>query len=466
MEMSAVDQMRLFFEPRSLAILGVSRKTGAGSFNILEILQNYGFQGKIFPINPNAQEILGLRCFPTVGTVPENIDLAIISLDRDRVLSAVEACLKVGIKAIIIISQGFADVGGEGKLLQDRIRGMAREKGARIVGPNTIGLVNNFHNFNTSFLPFDKAFSPLSIICQSGIFVVGFPNITGSFGKAIDLGNTCDVDFSDALEYYADDHQTKIIALHIEGLNDGSKFIQTVRKISLKKPILAIKTGRTEIGAQKAASHSGSMAGKDFLYDAAFKQSGIIRVNDIEELNDLAKGFARLPLPKGDRIGILTYSGGGGILAIDKAIELHLQLAKLSPATKQKLSSLIPPWFSLGNPLDIWPSAMQHGLQPMFKTYLWALLEDEGVDAVLSIFLSPELPNQECLDVSDILIEAAEKFPNKPIVAWPYGKNLNELIRKFESAGKVMALSSPDRAINLLSALYERCRFLQKRGVP
>jgi acetyltransferase len=190
--MTTVEQMKLFFEPNSVGILGASRKTGPGAFNIVECLQAYGYQGKILPINPNAQEILGIRCYPSIEKVRDKIELAVISLDRNQVLSSTEACLNAGIKAVIIISQGLTDVGGEGKVLQDKIRDMARAKGTMIVGPNTMGLFNNFHNFTTSSIPLVKFHSPVSTICQSGIFITGFYTFTGPVGKAIDLGNTCD----------------------------------------------------------------------------------------------------------------------------------------------------------------------------------------------------------------------------------------------------------------------------------
>ena len=209
--MTTTDQMKLFFEPKSVAILGVSRKTGSGSFNIVECLQLYGYQGKVYPVNPNAQEILNIRCHPSVEDIREPIDLAVISLDRNQVLPAVESCVNAGIKAIVVISQGLADVGKEGKVLQNKIRDAARAKGARIVGPNTMGVVNNFHNFTTSSIPLVKTHSSVSIICQSGIFITGFYSFTGPIGKAIDIGNTCDVDFADVLEYYASDLETQII---------------------------------------------------------------------------------------------------------------------------------------------------------------------------------------------------------------------------------------------------------------
>lgn len=462
--MTVIDQMKLFFEPRSVAIIGVSRKSGLGSFNILESLQAYGYSGKVFPINPHAREILGFRCYSAVENIREGIDLAVISLDRDQILSSVEDCLKAGIKAIIIISQGLADIGKEGKILQDAIRDRARAKGARIVGPNTMGVVNNFHDFTTSFIPLAKSPSPLSTICQSGIFFVGSYSLTGPFGKAIDLGNTCDVDFADVLQYYAADEKIKVIVLHIEGIEDGRKFFETARQVTPRKPILALKTGRTEVGAQKAASHSGSMAGKDFLYTSACKQSGMIRARDVGELNDLIRGLLHLPLPKGDRIGVLTYTGGGGIIAVDRMMDQNLPLPQLSPETMSKLSSLIPPWLPLGNPVDVWPSVMKFGARPMYRTYLRALLEDENVDAALCIFLTPRIPGQEFFDVSEEIIEASIQFPTKPIVVWAYGPNLREMGEKLESSERVVFLPSAERAVQLLSALMERRKFLERNG--
>jgi len=459
--MNIVDHMKLFFEPQSVAILGVSRKTGPGAFNILECLQLYGYQGKVYPVNPNAREILGIRCYPSVEDIREPIDLAVVSLDRDQVLAAVDSCVKEGIKALVVVSQGLADIGKEGKTLQDKIRDLAREGGARIVGPNTMGVVNNFHNFTTSSLPLVKFHSPVSTICQTGIFITGFYTLTGPVGKAIDLGNTCDVDFADVLEYYAADPNTQIIVLHIEGIHEGRKFLRAARKVTPHKVVLALKTGRTEMGALRAASHSGSMAGKDFLYSAAFKQSGVIRAGDSEELSDLVKGFSCLPLPRGNRIALLTYTGGGGVMAVDRMMELKFPLVQPSPKTLEKFSPLNPPWLPLGNPLDMWPSTMKYGARRMYKTYLQGLLEDDGVDAVLCIILSPQLPGQEYFDVSDEIIQAASRFPEKPIVVWAYGPDLEKTREKLDSSGRVVILPSAERAIQLLYALRERRRFLE-----
>ena len=462
--MTTFNQMKLFFEPKSVAILGVSRKTGPGSFNIVECLQLYGYQGKVYPVNPNAPEILGIRCYSSVEDIRQLIDLAVVSLDRNQVLQAVESCVNTGIKALIVISQGLADVGKEGKILQDKIRDAARAKGARIVGPNTMGVVNNYHNFTTSSVPLVKTHSPVSTICQSGIFITGFYSFTGPIGKAMDIGNTCDVDFSDVLEYYAADPETKIIVLHIEGIQDGRKFLQAARKITPHKFVLALKTGRTELGGQKAASHSGSMAGKDFLYDAAFKQSGIIRARDSEGLTDLVKGFSRLPLPKGDRIALLTYTGGGGVMAVDRMVALKLPISPLSSQALEKFSPLVPSWLPLGNPVDMWTSVMKFGAKPMYKTYLETLLQDEEVDAVFCIILSPKLPGQEFFDVSEEIIEAVSRFPDKPIVVWAYGPDLEKITDKLDASGRVVFLPSAERAIQILHALQERRRFLKQRS--
>ena len=462
--MTAIDQMKLFFEPKSVAILGVSRKTGPGSFNIVECLQLYGYRGKVYPVNPNAQEILGVRCYPSVEDIREPIDLAVISLDRNQVLPAVDSCVNAGIKALVVISQGLADVGKEGKVLQNKVRDAARAKGARIVGPNTMGVVNNFHNFTTSSIPLVKTHSSVSIICQSGIFITGFYSFTGPIGKAIDIGNTCDVDFADVLEYYASDSQTQIIVLHIEGIQDGRKFLQAAKKITPHKVVLALKTGRTELGGQKAASHSGSMAGKDFLYDAAFKQSGIIRARDSEELADLVKGFSRLPPPKGDRIALLTYTGGGGVMAVDRMVDLKIPISPPSFQALEKFSPLVPSWLSLGNPIDMWTSVMKFGAKPMYQTYLETLLQDEEVDAVFCIILSPKLPGQEFFDVSEEIIEAAARFPDKPVVVWAYGPDLKKMTEKLDASGRVVILPSAERAIQVLYALKDRRRFLEQNA--
>ena len=232
--------MDVFMKPRSVAIIGASRKTGKGSFNVIENMKAFGFRGKIFPVNPLAKEIMGMKSYKDVREIDEGIDLAIISTPRDHVPGIAEDCADQGIKGAIVIPQGFADADAEGKTLQDKLTQIARQKDIRLLGPNTLGVVNAFSGFTSSFMPPRREKVPVGIICQSGIFFVGSSLFTGMMGKGIDVGNGCDLDFADALEYFDEDDKISVIFAHIEGMTRGRKFLEIAQKVSRKKPIIAL----------------------------------------------------------------------------------------------------------------------------------------------------------------------------------------------------------------------------------
>ena len=254
--------MQKFINPASVALIGVPRKTGSGSFNNAESMLRYGYQGRIYPINPHAGEICGLTAYAAMAELPEQVDLAVISVGRDRVLPMLDDCVRAGIKRVIIITQGFADADLKGKELQDEIVAMAKRSAVRIIGPNTMGVLNNFNRFTTSFVDadFPGRFSPVSLIAQSGVIQVAAKNLAWNhWGKAIDIGNGCDVDFTDCLSYFAEDPETEIIVVHMEGMMRGDAFLKLAAKVSRQKPLIVFKTGRSGAGAKAALSHTGSL---------------------------------------------------------------------------------------------------------------------------------------------------------------------------------------------------------------
>jgi acetyltransferase len=265
----------------------------------VENLGNCGYQGKVYPVNPNYKEILGKRCYPSVKEIPGDVDLAIIVTPRKVVPQIVSQCGEKGIKAAIVVGQGFSDSADEeGKRLQQQLVEVARNGGVRILGPNTVGSANAFINFTTSFLKqTDIRKLPVGVVCQSGLFF-GTVGRLRLLGKGLDLGNSCDIDVAEAMEYFAEDPQVKVIVLHIEGIRNGKRFREVARRVVKKKPVLVLKTGRSERSARAAQSHTGSLVGKDEVWDAVFKQCGIIRANDIDELGDLVRAFSYLPPPE------------------------------------------------------------------------------------------------------------------------------------------------------------------------
>lgn len=453
-----MNEMKLFMEPESVAIIGVSRVTGPGSLNILENLVNAGFSGRLYPVNPNADEILGMKCYHSVLDIADDIDLAVISTPRSLVPHIVGECTQKGIKALIVVGQGFADSDEKGKELQAEIVSIARRGGARILGPNTFGIVNAFNNLSSAYMELEMKKIPIGIIAQSGFFFVGLPKFT-VVGKGIDLGNACDIDFADGLEYFEDDPHIKLILLHIEGTKDGRRFIEVAGRVAKKKPIIALKTGKGEDGARAARSHSGSLAGRDEVYDAAFRQHGIIRVGDVDEFHDLARAFLRLPSMTGRGIGIITITGAGGIIATDACEKHDLHLAKLSPETLSTIGALAPPWQTVENPADIWPAMMieGHPFDEVLNTTLEAFLADGNIHAVILIFAA--FPVQFPTFPMGHLSRIADRF-EKPIVCWLYGSDPEKLASLIENEARIVVFSTLDRAMRTLSRLNDYFGYL------
>ena len=455
--------MKYFMEPESVALIGISRKSGPGSFNLMENMIRFGFSGKIFPVNPNSTEILGRKAYPDIKAINEKIDLAVISTPRETTLGILEDCVVAGVKAAIVVNQGFADADTVGKALQQGMSEIAKKDGLRILGPNTLGVINNYNDFTTSFMPMTKEQVPIGLICQSGIFFVGAREFSRNIGKGIDIGNACDVGFCDALKYLGEDPEIRVIAIHMEGLNQGKKFLELAEKIVKEKPVIIYKTGSSERGAEAAISHSGSMAGNYQVYMAALKQTGVIFIEKDGQMVHAVKTLLNLPTMKGDRVAVITFSGAAGIMISDSLERHGLKLASLSPETIEAVAQLSPDWMPLGNPLDIWPAVMLHGTEKAYSMALEAVLKDRNVDGVVCVAIGPE--NEfSFLDVSEVLKGVREKLPDKPVAAWIYGPNSGEIGERFESTKKIMAYPTLDAVSWSLSILKDRHEVLARNG--
>jgi len=447
------EQLKRFLEPRSVAVIGVPRRTGVGDNVFENLLHFYHFSGRVYAVNPNATEILGHRVYPSIKEVPEVVDLAVLMVGRAAVPAVVRQCVDKGIKALAVTAQGLADSDEEGKRLQAEIVGIAQSGGARVIGPNSFGVANVFNGLNTAFIRSEMHRVPIGSVIQTGLF---FNSKFMLVGKGVDIGNTCDIDFADCLEYFEHDQDVRLIALHIEGIKDGRRFIQVASRVARKKPILALKPGRSVKGANLTQSHSGSLAGNDKVYDAVFRQCGIIRVADVEELADLARAFVRLPPMRGRRVGMLTASGACAVMAADACQSYGMELAELSPETRRLITQVSPPWARPGNPIDLVPSALIQGLgtQEAFRLLLNALLRDKGVDGV--IFVMPTLATQKgTWDVSAQASDAANSFPEKPVVCWLSNPRLNGSGDLYEQNSKVTVFPSVERCVRTLARLYQ-----------
>ena len=459
--------MRRFMDPESVALIGTPRKTGAGAFNNAEMMLRYGFRGRIFPVNPAGGEILGLKVFPAVADIPEIVDLAVISVGRDRVAAAFEDCIRAGIRRVIIISQGFADADEHGRVLQEQIAHRARETGVRVLGPNTLGVVNKYSRFNTAFvdIAFPERFLSVSLIAQTGFIQVASRNLAWrDIGKAIDVGNSCDLDIAEALDYLADDPQTRVIVVHMEGLKRGLAFLESAGRASRLKPVVVLKTGRSTTGAKAALSHSGSLVGEDHVYDAAFQRAGALRIRTSGEMRDAIHALAVLGEMEGPRVGVVTVTGAGGIMAADACEERGLTFGALPDGLREKLLQGLPGWVHLSNPIDIWPIGMLGGrYEEAWRTALAEMLRSPGIDGVMAVFFVSASPLHAELNLEQAFEEARRASGNlKPIAAWPYMESAYA-IERFEQIPGVACFDTIEQAVEGLSFCHLAHRLKNRR---
>lgn len=454
--------MKNFFEPESVALIGISRKSGPGSLNLMERMVQFGFPGRIYPVNPNAKEILGKKAYPNVRAVGEKVDLAVISSPRETTIGILEDCIAANIKSAIVVNQGFTDADRRGNELQQKMVEITKRDGIRILGPNTLGVINNFNSFTTSFMPVVKEKAPVGLICQSGIHMVAPAQFCGEIGKGVDLGNACDVGFYDALKYFAEDPGIEIIVIHMEGLTQGKAFFDLASRVVKEKPIVIHKSGSSETGARAAMSHTGSMAGDYQLLKTALKQAGVTFLEEGGQMPHAVKTLRYLPLMKGNRVAVITYSGGAGIMVSDELDRYGLKLASLSPETISQVAELSPDWMPLGNPLDIWPALMLHSAQKAYSVALRAVLNDPNVDGVICIAIAP-VPEFSNLEVSELLNSVVEEFPPvKPVIVWTYGPNAREVRKRYESKNRIMTYPTLEIATWAMSLLRNRFKIIKQ----
>jgi len=452
--MNNMQSLKPFLEPESVAIIGLSRKTGENHYNALENLLSYGYKGRIYPINPNAAEILGVKAYPSIKNVEDSVDLAVIVTPRSQVPVHVRNCAEKGVRCISIVTQGFTDAGDEdGKRLYKEIVEIADSTGCRILGPNTFGSANVFVNFSSSFARLHMQRNPVGLICQSGMLF----NCVSEYrfvGKGIDVGNICNVDFSDCLEYFEQDPQVNVIVLHIEGMPDARKFFNAAQRITRKKPIIALKTARSQQAATAAHSHTGSLAGKNEIWEAALKQAGIIGVDSLEELVDITRTFCMLPLMKRPDIAVATFSGGTAIMALDGLRNSKLKIGKLSESTRTKIQKMAPDWLAIGNPLDYWPMVMGSDNRPrLMRDVMEALLADEGFGGIIFIQIvpTPEMGQE----MGQLLTGLVTMYPRRPLIAAFTGPYNFECAKELQTEGRVLAFPTPERAARAFVRLYQ-----------
>jgi len=458
-----VHRLESFFKPKTIAVVGASKNTTKIGHEALKNILISDYECDVFPVNPNETEILGVKCYKKVTKIPVNLDLVIISVPAKIVPQIMRDCVEKKVKNVTIISSGFSEIGNNS--LEDELRNIIKGSKMRVLGPNVMGYKNSADGLDASFVYGKARKGNLSLISQSGALGIGMIYLANNefvgISKIIGVGNKIDIDDDDLIDYFAQDPDTKVIGLYIEAVKDGRKFMNSIKKC--KKPVLVVKAGISEAGARATASHTGSMAGSDKIYEAAIKQAGGIRCRDIVELFDMARALAGQPPAQGNRIGIVTNGGGIGILLTDACVANDLTVPKLSKETFKKIDKILPDIVKPNNPVDILGDAGFHRYEVATRT----LLEDPNIDGIIiaSVHGGYARPQEFTGAILKMVRERKlhEEY-KKPILAtWVGGKEFEDLVWDLKSAG-VPIYPSSWRIARSMMALYLEGQRLKKEN--
>jgi len=437
--------MENFFNPHSVAIFA-SMKEGKTGYEIVKNMVEGGFKGKIYPVSQSGGQIFGVsinKDFKNLG-----IDLAIIAIPGQFIPSLLEDLGSRGVKSAVIISAGFSEVGNFKE--EKDIKNIAEKHRMRIIGPNCAGIMNTESNLFASIevraLPGNTAFITQSGALGGAVLMMA-EELDFGFSKFVSYGNRCDVDEADLISYLQNDHQTQVITIYIEGLTEGRKFLRQTKKTVLKKPIIAIKAGKSKAGMRATSSHTGSLAGEDKIYDAAFKQAGILRVDDIEEMFDLCRGLIYYPKIKGNKIGVVTNSGGPAVLATDKLEELGLMVSEPSESLKNKLKKILPPHVSLGNPFDLLAYGGAENFAQVSK-----IISSE-YDAIIAIFVPTA--SMDSTEIATALGKIKEEIKIPIFANFMAGRLVKEAIRELKKYG-IPNYETGERCARVIQKIYLR----------
>lgn len=419
-----------FFNPKSVAIVGASREEGKTGYSIISNIARYGFPGKIYPVNPKASEIMGLTSYPNLTSIKDDIDLVVIVIPPKFIPDTIDECAKKGVKSAIIISAGFKETGGEGRRLEADLTNKAKGYGIRLLGPNCLGLIDTNSQLNASFAAGMPPKGKIAFFSQSGALCTAIldwavGNNIG-FSKFVSLGNKADLSELELIEYLANDPETSVILGYLEGVEKGREFMEVARRAAKRKPLIIVKAGGTAAGARAASSHTGTLAGADRAFQAAFDQSGIIRAVSIEDLFDYALSFAGQPLPAGPQLAVITNAGGPGIIAADACERFKVELAELSGDTINKLRESLPPVAGFFNPVDVIGDARSDRYDAAINT----VLADPNVNGAV-VILTPQAMT-EVEKTAEIVVNASKT--GKPVITSFMGeasiKGATGLLRK------------------------------------
>jgi len=450
-----------FFNPKSVAIIGASHTKGKIGYAILENFVKGHFKGKVYPVNPDTSPILGLTVYSSVKAIPGKVDLAVVVVPAIVVPKVLKECVAKRIEAVIVVSGGFSETGERGRKLEEELKKIIRGTKTRLLGVNGLGVYDPVTDVDTIFNPRSRLSRPpagtVGFISQSGAVGATILDWLAEEGigisKFISYENATDINECDCLEYLGMDRKTKVIALFIEGVKDGKRFIKIAKKVSRKKPIVVLKGGKTKAGAKAAASHTGALAGSAAVYSAVFKQTGAIEARNWSELFDYAKAFSQ-PLPKGNRIAIITNGGGFGVLAADECERQGLQLPEPSAKLKRIFNKNFPAYASLRNPIDLTGDATAE----RYRIALEACLASKEYDGAIVIALF-QIPTLEP-EVTDVLI-GLKKY-KKPVICCSAGGRYSKKLSKRLEAGGIPVYLTPTQAVKAMAALVRYHKWLRR----
>jgi acetyl coenzyme A synthetase (ADP forming)-like protein len=458
-----LESLRSIFEPRSIAVVGASRRHQTIGYVILDSLLRDGFTGAVYPVNPKSEVVHSMRAYPSIAEVPEKVDLAVIVVPKELVLAVAEECGAAGVKGLVVISAGFREIGGEGVGREKALTDVARKYGMRLVGPNCMGVLNTDPAIamNATFAPTAPPTGNVAFLSQSGAIGVTILDYAREYGigvsKFISLGNKADISGNDVLEYLKDDDSTSVILMYLESFGNPRHFTRIAREVTQVKPVVAVKAARTVAGARAASSHTGAMAGLDVATDALFSQCGVIRVDTVEGLFDMGMGFGNAALPKGNRVAVVTNAGGPGIIIADAIESQNLQVAEFTDHTKDRLRQSLPEEASINTPVDMIASADADS----YRAVLEAVLDDPGVDGVIASFVPPL--GVQSVDVARAITDTAAGR-EQPTFAVLMGRQGLRESRALLSAASVPAYIFPESAVRALTGMDRYRRWLERPG--
>ena len=446
-----VSSLRFFFSPASVAIVGATEREGSVGATVIRNLTRGDYRGRVYPVNPHRSEICGLRCYPSIGAVPEAVDLVVVVTPADTVPGVVGECVSAQAKSIVVISAGFKEKGLHGVALEKEIQEKLRGSGTRLIGPNCLGLMNPLVGLNATFARDIARAGNVAFLSQSGALLTAILDWSLGeqlgFSAIVSTGSMLDVGWGDLLTHFGDDSHTKSILLYMESIGDARSFLSAAREVSFSKPIIVIKAGRSPAAAKAAASHTGAMTGSDEVYDAAFARCGVLRVATIAELFHMADVLGKQPRPRGPRLTVLTNAGGPGVLATDALLSGAGELAELSGESEKALSTFLPPHWSHGNPIDILGDADPE----RYARAMEVALADPQTDGLLVILAPQGMTNP--VEVAERLRTHA-KTNGKPVLAsWMGGQGVAAGITVLNASG-IPAFSYPDAAVRAFESMW------------